>query len=294
MSIRGYFEAASAQKTKDGLKVRIRLMSAGQGSSGYYPEAMLQEVGTEVFPAGTKLFYNHPSKQERESHRDVRLIWGKTLTDAEYVEAEKALYAEAYVFEKDVEFISQIMGDVDLSIEAAGGLDDNGDVLLEYAPTNAVALVPVGGRDGKITELIEAHLNTHTQFTECGNIETDNSPSTKEIQSMTLEEVKALLKEAFSEFKTEILESLKPEDATEIKAVVKALAEADLPEAAVDAVIASTSPLETLETFKAVKAAVLESAKGEETVVVENSAPNVVVTESSKTQTAAPTVKAWN
>lgn len=294
----GFFESTSMKKTSDGLRVRIRLISAGQGSSGNYTESMLEQRGPQAFPAGTKLFYNHPSVNERETHRDVRLIFGKTLTDAEYVAEEKALYADAHVFEKDAEFIQQIMSDVDLSIEAAGDYDENDDVVLEYSPTNAVALVPTGGRDGKITALIESHITANVNtFTECGTMENVKTPHIEE-NKMTKEEMQELLKEALAEFKAEILESLKPEDqheeAADVKTLVKALGDADLPDEAVDAVLESATPLEAIETFKAVKMAVLESAKAPAAPEKRREVTNYNFNEAQSGAEARKNVGAWS
>lgn len=288
----GFFEAKTVEKVKGGINIRIRLMSAGQGSSGFYPESMLENAGPNAFPKGTKLFYNHPSEQERESHRDVRLIFGKTISDAEYVPEEKALYATAHVFEKDADFIQQIMEDVDLSIEAAGELDEDDNVVLEYHPTNAVALVPVGGRDGKITSLIESHISADNKV--YGIMENVDTPTPKDYPDMTKEEMLALIKESLAEFKSELVEALTPEpkneEAADVKDIIKALNEADLPEAAVDAVLGSESPLDAIETFKAVKTAVIESVKAPKVEEVNG----VRITESDKTPAGRKTVGAWN
>lgn len=291
----GFFESSSVKKVPGGIKVRTRLISAGQGSSGFYAAEMLQTVGMEAFPAGTKLFYNHPSEQERESHRDVRLIFGKTLTDAEYVEAEQALYAECLVYEKDAEFITQVMNDVDLSIEASGERDTDGNVMLEYSPTNAVALVPVGGRDGKIVDLIEAHINTAQKY---GIMENDNSTNQKELPEMTPEEMKAVLTEALEAFSKNIVEALtvKPEveeseTKTDVKALVKALDGAGLPEAAVDRALESENPLEAIESLVELKTQILEAAK-DENKVTESDNGGYVVQESKTTERRTPA--GWN
>lgn len=289
----GLFESATVQKVKGGIQVRIRLISAGEGSSGTYTADMLRENGPKVFPKGTKLYYNHPTEQERETHRDVRLIFGKTLDAAEYVEAEQALYADAFVYEKDAEFITQIMDDVDLSIEASGKVNSNGEAVLAESPINAVALVPTGGRDGKIVGLIESHLNEKYAI-----MENDNSSKPKEFVEMTTEEMKALLTEALESFGKTLVESLtaKPdvEETSAVKDLVKALDGADLPEADVDKALESPDPLAAIESLKEFKARILESVKPAEnqTIVTESGTGGYVVNEAANT--ARKTVGAWN
>lgn len=260
----GLIESVIGSDNSGKLKVRIRLISVGQGSSGFYPAETLRRDGPSAFPAGTKLFYNHPSVQEQESHRDVRLIFGQTISDAEFVESEQALYADAEILNRDADFIRDIMESADLSIEAGGSIEDGNVIELEYHPTNAVALVPEGGRDGKITGLIEAHLKSiSTLISECGNINSDSSPILKENLDMTIEEIKAVVQEALSAFQESLLEAMEPVKKevveTDIKSVAKALKDADLPEDMEDMALATEDPLAAIESFKTIKAQIVES-----------------------------------
>lgn len=55
---------------KKGKRWLVTIAKPGQGSMGYYPEAVLKETGPIAFPKGTKAFFNHDVK------RDVRDMVG--------------------------------------------------------------------------------------------------------------------------------------------------------------------------------------------------------------------------
>src|SRR5690242_1535901 len=83
---------------------RMKLIAADvQGSSGYYPAEMLERDGPLVFPAGTHVFYDHPSSDEEWSRpeRSVRDLAGSFATAAVY-EADASegpgLYANVQLF----------------------------------------------------------------------------------------------------------------------------------------------------------------------------------------------------
>jgi hypothetical protein len=50
-------------KEKDGSGL-IRIIAGGQGSSGYYPEAVIERDGPLIFKTGTHMYYNHATENE--------------------------------------------------------------------------------------------------------------------------------------------------------------------------------------------------------------------------------------
>lgn len=261
----------------NGVKARIRLISAGIGSSGFYPAEVLERDGATAFPAGTHLFYNHITENEqwdRKGSRNVEDLVGKTLTDAEYIAEEEALYAEALFYNSSIDRVKDFYEDIALSIEGNGKRnEESGEIeaLLPH-PHNAIALVPRGGRDGKITEFLESMTRQDLPLSESGKIEGIETPPEKDTIEVTPEEIEkiaeSLAKALATEFASirEALTPVAPEtedpapEGESVAEVVEALIDADLPKELRTRVYESENPLQELETIKAIR----ESFKGDE------------------------------
>lgn len=253
------------ESRSDGLKTKIRLIKAGLGSSGYYSPEVLERDGAAAFPAGTHLFFNHITESEtwdRSGSRDVKDLIGKTVTDAVYNAEDESLYAEALFYNANAEFISAVHEDVDLSIEASGKRNEESGEITELLPSphNAVALVPRGGREGKITEILESLTPTNKPLKESGKIEGIETPNPeKEKTQMTPEEITALAEAIATSLspKFEALhEAFAPkatEDAPKIAEVVEALIASDIPENLRTRVYESANPLAEIETIKTIR-----------------------------------------
>ena len=210
-----------------GSKYRVRLITEGQGSSGFYAAEMLKECGPTAFPAGTFLYFNHQSPDKR----DVRDAFGVLAEDAIFEDDTKGLWADADIFETHREVVKSLSPYADLSIEAAGELDENDNVTeISASPWNAVALVPRGGRDGKMAAILES-----AGYDNLNNNETqrkDEGMTPEDIQKI-VEAVSAALAPQF----TALTEVLKPaveedKDAVDPLEVSEALVEAGLPKSA--------------------------------------------------------------
>ena len=219
-------ESAELTEVKGG-KARIRLIRAGQGSSGKYSPELLERCGSAAFPKGSFLYFNHKNPESR----DIRDAFGATLTEAVYDAEDQSLWAEADIFSTHKEFISDISKYADLSIEAAGEKDEDENITeILPNPFNAVALVPRGGREGKIAEILESAkydtvVNNETQRKDAGMTPED-------IQKI----VEALVAAISPEF-AKITEALKPADNEDTEAVAasdvaEALIAANLPKSA--------------------------------------------------------------
>jgi hypothetical protein len=127
---------------------------------------------------------------------------------------------------------------VDLSIEAAGSVREGVVESLHPSPMNAVSIVPRGGRDGKILELIESYRESGKIDNVKPDAETVREDARKD-KGMTPEEIAGLVeavKVAIAAGFTEIKESLAPvkpvEDETEAPSaaeVAEALVVSGLP-----------------------------------------------------------------
>lgn len=209
---------------------RIRLITEGVGTSGTYAAAMLKECGASAFPSGTFLYFNHNDPDSR----DIRDAFGVTTDDAIFEEESKGLWSTAQIFETHKMFIDDIAPHAELSIEAAGQIDDDGNITeISANPFNAVALVPRGGRDGKITEILESAKYANLGTT--GNQRKEPGMTPEDIQKIA-EALAAAMAPSFAA----ITEALKPavveEDEVDplkvASEVAEALVTADLPKSA--------------------------------------------------------------
>lgn len=262
------------ESTSNGVKARVRLLSAGMGSSGFYPAEVIERDGPTAFPAGTKLYIDHIGESEeweRNGSRSVNDLVGKTLTDAEYDPVEEALYADVLFYNGTAERIKEIFEDIDLSIEASGKRDENGEITeLVASKHNRVALVPEGGRDGKITEFLESVKDLRPNLKESGKID---STEQKEFQDMKPEDIaavvaalKAELEPRFSAIE-ESLKPVEPADDASISEVVEALIAADLPEDLRKNIYESAEPLKAIEAVATIRESLKAADKKSEDAV---------------------------
>ena len=246
--------------TSKGVRAKIQLISAGLGSSGFYSEAVLQRDGATAFPAGTHLFFNHITENEtweRKGSRDTRDIVGKTVGDAQYDPVTQGLWTEAIFYHSNAAFIKEIFEDIGISIEAAGSRDEeSGEITALIANEhNRLALVPKGGRDGKILQFLESVKGFTPNLTESGKIELSDTNPEKDNHKMTPEDIKAVVDAvalALEPRFATIEESLKPVDAEPvvIADVLEAVIEADLSKELRARIYESADPMQELETIR--------------------------------------------
>ena len=158
-------------------KYRIRIMDAGVGSSGLYQKPVLERDGKAAFPAGTKIFVNHPTESEEweQPARDVNKIVGKTLTDAVYEDG--ALYCDIKVIDSFVPIIEEFKDILGMSIYAY--VESEFETVGDYTGTVITSLIPAGnpnmhsidvvtaaGRNGAILERITESYKRKAQESE--------------------------------------------------------------------------------------------------------------------------------
>ncbi len=224
----------------------ILLISPGRGSSGYYSEGVLRKAAeANVFKAGTQMFWNHDTEAEEGARPegDLNRLAAVTTSDAAWNEAGKdgpGLYAQAKVFADYAEKVRDMGPHIGLSIRAGGsrdneakGPDGRAGVITALHNAMSVDFVTRAGRGGKI--LTEAATSESTEG-----------------ETMTPEEIKALIKESVAPVEAEnkrlrsqlarqqapatIREALKDirlPDASKNK-IIKRLAETELPAEAKD------------------------------------------------------------
>ena len=249
------------ESASNGVKAQIRLIRAGMGSSGYYSPDVLETYGPAAFPAGTHLFVNHITSSEeweRNGSRDVRDLVGKTLEEATYDPDDESLYATALFYNKDADTIKEIFEDIDLSIEAAGKRDENGEILeLIPSPHNAVTLVPRGGREGKIVAFLEAAREYPNMLSEHGKMDT-NEPTHETDFSMTPEDIEKIVEAVAGKISEIVAPAPDPEPTPEddklpVADVVEALIDANIPKELRAQVYESDDPMKEIEKIKTIR-----------------------------------------
>ena len=158
-------EAATIKGTSTSGRMLVRLIDAGQGSSGYYPASTLQAAAESgVFGRGLHLYADHPGEAERldRPERSIRDIAGVLTEDARYDDDSQALVAEARVFGAWAPIIAEMHDVIGLSIRAAAevseGEHDGAPTTIVDRITEAASVdfVTRAGRGGKVLSLLES------------------------------------------------------------------------------------------------------------------------------------------
>jgi hypothetical protein len=166
-------EAVRGQQPS-GRRMRIKLISAGWGSSGYYsPKVLAEAAKAGVFPAGLHQYLDHPSLSESvdRPERSVKDLAAVLTTPASY--SDDALWAEAQVFGPFQQLLAEQRDAIGVSIRAAGTAEPGeaegrrGMIITSLTEGISVDFVTHAGRGGAIVELLES---ARTQLREAASI----------------------------------------------------------------------------------------------------------------------------
>lgn len=267
-----------------GGKYRIKIIEAGQGSSAFYPREVLERDGAKAFPAGTKIFANHPTEQESydRPERDVTKIVGKTLGDAFYEDG--ALFTDVYFSEKFAKHVEEFKDTMGMSIYASGkseSMEVDGDiknVLVEFYedPFNSVDVVTVPGAGGAILERLTESYKRAISVEEPTVALTEGEDE----KGNVVEENKVL--EAIAGL-TALVESLLDVKKEEVKAEADAEAVALEAEARIEAYDAAVAAIEAAELLPSQVASLREAAKRGEDVTSAIEAAKAIALEAKET-----------
>lgn len=167
-------ETTKAPMRKSGVsgRWRARLIEADvQGSSGYYSAAVLQRDGAKAFPAGTHIYYDHPTESEQyeRPERSVKDLAGALIEDAYYEDGPdgKGLFARVQFFPDYVSTIEAMAEHipVEMSIRAAGTIEESegGRIVTSIAHGVSVDIVTRAGAGGRLIRMTEAAKPTVVQ-----------------------------------------------------------------------------------------------------------------------------------
>jgi hypothetical protein len=265
-------------------KIRIKLIGPGAGSSCYYPADVLKRDCAKAFPAGTKMFWNHPARSEEADRpeRDLDDVAAVLLTDATWDDngpLGPGPYADAEVKSWYRTKVSELAKDIGVSIYARGRIEP-GEVegktqlvLQELFESrfNTVDFVTYPGAEGEIVQLFEAARPKSARLANAVN----PSPQTPQIISESTSESTQVPQEENTLTEQEA-QALKDENArlraerSAREAATATLADIDMPEAARTRVIEAQAAQPVLNAegtldVEAFKTQVIEAAKTEVT-----------------------------
>lgn len=147
--------------------MEIRVISAGWGSSGYYPAEVLERDGPRVFGKGTKMFIDHPTATEEAQRPEgsVRDLAAELISDARWVQDHPkgaGLYADAKVFQPYQPMVEELAPHIGVSIRAVGKAKQGavegreGRIISELTAAKSIDLVTEPGANGRIIQMFEA------------------------------------------------------------------------------------------------------------------------------------------
>ena len=152
--------AGTVHRTGPG-RIQVRIIDAGQGSSGTYPPEVLERAATErAFARGTQMHLDHstPTDMQERPEGSLRNLVGVLTEDARYEDG--ALVAEARIGSQWRDFVDDFHEFIGVSISAAAEVNENaGDRVIERIvpdPFNRADFVTVPGRGGRVTAVLEA------------------------------------------------------------------------------------------------------------------------------------------
>jgi len=163
-------EAAGTAVAKSGGVFLIDLITPGWGSSGYYSSEVLEAAATDrIFPAGTQMFVNHQTAQERNDRPegDLKDLAAVLIEDAVWnptggEEGNGSLQAPARVFGHWREPLADMKEAIGTSIRAAADVEfgeaegRKGRIVGRLVESISVDFVTRAGRGGRIVEVLEA------------------------------------------------------------------------------------------------------------------------------------------
>jgi hypothetical protein len=149
--------------------VPIKLIEDGWSANGrYYPKDVLERDGANAFPAGTHMFWDHPTATEAEDRpeRSLRDLSAVLISDAKWMDdgpAGSGLYSDAKVMADYQPFVEELAPFIGVSIRAAGITNrgtapdgQSGDLVERITVGKSVDFVTTPAAGGEIVSLFES------------------------------------------------------------------------------------------------------------------------------------------
>jgi hypothetical protein len=151
-----------AQSPEKGIWRALLIAADVQGSSGFYPAEVLKRDGARAFPAGTHIYFDHPSESEEMDlpERSVLKIAGYLLDDATFEETPegRGLFSRIQFTEKAKPIAKELHSVIGLSIRAAGQIEETAGqrIVRSIQQGLSVDLVTRAGAGGRLVTMTES------------------------------------------------------------------------------------------------------------------------------------------
>lgn len=147
-------------------KFLIQLITPGQGSSGFYSEAVLKQAAKDkIFGAGTRMMADHPTWAEAQERPEGSIKdWAATLTEDAYWDGA-GLAAEAEVYSPYAALLGERKDYLGVSIRAAADVSQgtiegrNTRIIDRLIYGESVDFVTMAGRGGRVKAILESARN---------------------------------------------------------------------------------------------------------------------------------------
>lgn len=147
--------------------VGLRLIGPGWGTSGYYGRDVLERDIPRVFPAGTHMFWNHPTPTEEmeRPEGDLRNLAAVIVSDPVWLDdgpAGPGMYAESRPFAGYAQTIDEIGEHIGVSIRGLGrhaiGTAEGreGRIVQEIVAGKSIDFVTAPGAGGAVIKVFES------------------------------------------------------------------------------------------------------------------------------------------
>ena len=289
--IEGDFVALTEKALSEDGTLPIKIIEPGWGTSGYYSPNVL-EKGAAAYKAGTKMYWDHPTRtEERERpERSIRDLAAETIEDAAWNPMGPdgpGVYARAKVFGPYKQAIEELAPHIGLSHRALGtrklgeAEGRKGPIVENIVAVRSVDFVTTPGAGGKVIEMFEAARGKEeakAHDIEWGEITLDGI---KRSRPDLIESLRSEIKQAvYGEKKT--MEEVKRMNDDEIRELQEAKEKL---EAEKESLLTEVGRLQEAETFRAAEKIVREKVGASElpeitkTRLIESLAKKPIVTD---------------
>jgi hypothetical protein len=191
-------------------RLSLRIISPGWGTSGYYGTEVLEEAaGNGIFPAGTKMYWDHPTITEaatrpERSLRDLAAVFVESARWDPNGAKGPGLYTTVKVFNPYREAVWDMAPHIGPSIRAVGPVKfgeaegKKGPLVEGIIAAQSVDFVTAPGRGGEILQLFEAARPAATSPI----TPTTGSDDNRETDAVELQEATRQLGEAQGQVRT--------------------------------------------------------------------------------------------
>lgn len=147
--------------------IPIRIITSGWGSSGFYSREVLERDIPTAYPAGTHMYWNHPTTTEARERpeRNLNHMAAKTIGEPHWQDngpVGPGMYVDAEVYGRYGDAIDQLAGDIGVSIMGEGRVSSGvaegreGTIVEEISVGKSIDFVTKPGAGGAIVELFES------------------------------------------------------------------------------------------------------------------------------------------